>query len=97
MPTKKKIIGFRIDVTIEPDEGNFHAYCPAFKGLHTSGATKEEALNNVRNAAIAYIESLVKHGDPIPVGIIIREEKKDKTPRNGQTYFTEDLRVPCLT
>ena len=97
LPAKKPIIGFRVDISIEPDDDGFHAFCPALKGLHTSGNTKEEALDNARNAAIAYIESLIKHGDPIPVGLVIREENKDKTPKNGPSCFTEDLQVAFTT
>jgi hypothetical protein len=40
---KKEQIAFRIQVIVEPDEGEYHAYCPALKGLHTGGTTQEEA------------------------------------------------------
>ena len=97
MSSKKPSIGFRIDVIIEPDEDGFHAYCPAFKGLHTSGDTKEEALDNARDAAIAYLESLIKHNDPIPVGIIMKKEVEDKIlpPRNLASHYTEDVKIAC--
>jgi len=58
---------FRLRVTLEPDEGGFHAYCPALRGCHTWGATRDEALANIREAAAAYLESMLAHGDPIPV------------------------------
>lgn len=63
----------RIQVVIEPDEGRYHAYCPALKGLHVDGETEEEALKNADTAVRAYLESLAKHDEPIPVGIIERE------------------------
>jgi len=77
-------IEFQIDIIIEPDEDGFHAYCPALKGLHTCGDTEEEALSNAKDAAIAYLHSLIKHGDPIPIGIIAgkTEETKEIPPRN---------------
>jgi len=56
----------RVRVVVEPDGEGFHAYCPALKGLHAPGATEAEALANAGDAALAYIESLIKHGDPIP-------------------------------
>ncbi len=93
----KPIIEFRIEVIVEPDDIGFHAYCPALKGLHTSGDTEEEALQNAKDAAIAYLESLIKHGDPISVGITMREEV-EKTPRpltKHAVRHTEDLRVAC--
>ena len=90
------IIAFRIEVIIEPDDSGFHAYCPALKGLHTSGETEAEALDNARGAAIAYLESLVKHGEPIPVGMAIGHEKqRNSVPTERATYHTEDLRVGC--
>jgi predicted RNase H-like HicB family nuclease len=57
---------FEVKVVIEPDEGGYHAYCPALKGLHTCGASRAEARSNARDAVIAYLESLMKHGDPFP-------------------------------
>jgi len=48
-----------IKVIIEPDEPGFHTYCPAFKGLHTDGMTKEEALENAKEAIMVYLESLL--------------------------------------
>ena len=92
MREKKPVLEFRIEVIIEPDGTTFHAYCPAFKGLHTCGDTEEQALQNARDAASAYLESLIKHGDPIPVGVIIREEAKETT---SAAYYTQDLTVAC--
>ncbi len=60
---------FQLRFVVEPDEDEYHAYCPALKGLHTGGATAEEALENAKDAAVAYILSLINHGDPIPIGI----------------------------
>lgn len=93
----KPTIEFRIEVAVEPDEIGFHAYCPALKGLHTYGDTEEEALQNAGDAAIAYLQSLMKHGDPIPVGITVREEV-ERRPHFAATrvsYRTEDLTVAC--
>ena len=59
---------FKISVVIEPDEGGFHAYCPALKGLHVNGKTQEEALENTKEAILVYFVSLAKHGDPLPIG-----------------------------
>ncbi len=92
----KSIIGFRIEVVVETDEIGFHAYCPALKGLHTCGNTKQEALNNAKDAAIAYLTSSIKHGDPIPVGIIMHKRvRKPALATKGITHHTEDLKVAC--
>lgn len=58
---------FRIEAELEPDEGGFHAFCPGFPGCHTWGATRDEALANLKDAATLYIESMLAHGDPIPI------------------------------
>ena len=62
-------IEFTIQICVEPDDDGFHAYCPALKGLHTSGATEDEAVSNAKDAAIAYLMSLIQHHDPIPIGL----------------------------
>ena len=50
---------FQLLIVIEPDGDEFHAYAPDLPGLHTSGATQEEALSNARDAATAYLRSLI--------------------------------------
>ncbi|MCL5958665.1 MAG: type II toxin-antitoxin system HicB family antitoxin [Chloroflexi bacterium] len=63
-------IEFAVEICVEPDGSEFHAYCPALKGVHVSGETEEDAVENAKDAAIAYLHSLLKHHDPIPVGVI---------------------------
>ncbi len=92
MSGSKQTIEFKIDIIIEPDESGFHAYCPALKGLHVGGDTKEEALKNAKDAAIAYLESLIKHGEPIPVGIAKQESRG---VASNVSHYTEDLKVAC--
>jgi predicted RNase H-like HicB family nuclease len=54
-------------VMIEQDEdGVYVAQAPALPGCIAQGATRAEALNNAREAIAAYLESLDKHGEPIP-------------------------------
>ena len=97
MPKRKPTVEFKVDIFIEPDDGEFHAYCPALKGLHTVGDTKEKALENARFAAIAYLESLIKHGDPIPVNVIMKRNanNKEHTAERRVNHYTEDVKVPC--
>jgi len=93
----KRMVGFRVEVCVEPDDIGFHAYCPALKGLHTCGDTEQEALQNAKDAAIAYLRTSIKYGDPIPVGIIIHAE--DECPPtisgDGIKRHTEDLAISC--
>lgn len=65
-----------VSVVVEPDDGGFHAYCPAFKGLHIDGQTQEEALARTKDALNLYVESMRAHQEPLPVGpyCIVEEE-----------------------
>jgi len=90
MNNKRPSIEFKIDFIVKPDEGSFHAYCPALKGLHVGGETREKALQNARDAAIAYLESLIKHGDPIPLRVVKRESKLGSS---DISRHTEELTV----
>lgn len=97
MRAGEPIIGFRIEVIVEPDDTGFHAYCPALKGLHTCGDTEEEALRNAKDAAIAYLQSSIKHGDPIPIGVVMQEEVGEAPNITTQhvNRHTQDLEVAC--
>lgn len=65
---KAPTLTLRLSVIVEPDEGRFHAYAPALKGLHADGDSEEDALRNLTDALPAYVESLSKHGDALPIG-----------------------------
>jgi predicted RNase H-like HicB family nuclease len=57
-------------VLIEQDEdGEFVAEVPSLPGCITQGSTRDEALENSREAIAAYLESLRAHGDPVPPSI----------------------------
>lgn len=43
-------------VLIESDEG-YAVSCPALKGCHSQGATREEALENIRDAITEWLEA----------------------------------------
>ena len=64
-------IQFAFTIVVEPDGDSCHAYCPAFPGLHTDGDTRDAACDNSADAAMAYIESLLKHHEPIPVDVLV--------------------------
>ena len=58
---------YQAEIIIEPDDGGYHAFCTALKGLHTCGETRQEAENNAIYAVTAYIKSLIKHSEPVPL------------------------------
>lgn len=55
-------------VIIEPDEdGVFVAECRSLPGCISQGATRPEAVANIRDAVSGYLASLVKHDEPVPL------------------------------
>lgn len=52
----------------EQEEGGFVAYVPELPGCHTQGETREEALENIKEARDLYLE-------------VLREKKLRSTPR----------------
>ncbi len=57
-------------VLIEPDEdGVFVAEVPSLPGCISQGKTRAEALANVKEAIAVYLESLQKHGEPVPPSV----------------------------
>jgi antitoxin HicB len=48
-------------------EGGFIVTVPALPGLVTEGDTIEEARAMVKDAIRGYLESLMKHGEEIPI------------------------------
>ena len=57
-------------VHIEPDEdGVFVAECPTLPGCISQGATRSEALNNIKDAIAGYIFSMEKHGEAVPLPV----------------------------
>lgn len=54
-------------VFIEQDEdGVFVAEVPTLPGCVSQGASRDEAIGNIRHAITGYVESLESHGEPIP-------------------------------
>jgi len=54
-------------VVIEQDEdGMFVAECTSLPGCISQGKTRAEALANIKDAIVGYLESVKKHGDPLP-------------------------------
>jgi predicted RNase H-like HicB family nuclease len=81
---------FTVDIVVEPDEDQFHAYAPALKGLHVGGRTEKEAIKNAIDATELYLQSLIRHGDPIPLGIR-QEEIRADSGHEGVHAHTESL------
>ncbi len=44
------------EILIEPDEDGFHVWCPALKGCHSFGLTRDEARENIREAIELWLD-----------------------------------------
>ncbi len=59
---------YRYTVVYEPaEEGGYVVTVPALPGLVTEGDTLTEARAMAEDAIRGYLESLRKHGEPIPI------------------------------
>ena len=61
-------------VVLEPETnaqfaGYYNARVPALPGCFSYGATRDEALVNIREAVFCYLEDLKIHGEPVPEDI----------------------------
>jgi antitoxin HicB len=59
---------YQYTVVFEPgEEGGYVVTVPALPGLVTEGDTLEEARTMAKDAIRGYLESLLKHGEEIPL------------------------------
>lgn len=57
----------KFTVYLQPaEEGGYIVTAPELPGCVTQGETREEALEMIKDAIQAYVDSLKGHGDPIP-------------------------------
>lgn len=60
----------RYRVIVEQDEDGVNvAECPSLPGCVSQGATRDEALTNIKDAMAGYLRSLSAHDEPIPPAI----------------------------
>ncbi len=64
MTTRK----YKVLLEWDPEARAWVTYVPALDYLSTFGGTREEAIDNTREAILGYIEAATKEGLPIPEG-----------------------------
>ena len=59
---------YTFKVVVEPDEGGYHAYCPALRrfGAVTQGSTEAEALKNINEVVQMIMDELKEDGIALP-------------------------------
>lgn len=99
IPPKGTTLRLTFSVIIERDGGGYHAFCPAFKGLHVDGNTEKEALKNACLAANVYLHSLAMNGDPLPIGPDCSIEQGEQIPHvpPGAMLRHLELQWPSLS
>jgi predicted RNase H-like HicB family nuclease len=74
-------------VIIGKEEEVYHAYCPALKGCHSWGYSREDAIVNIKEAIAAYVEDLIKAGESIPTDLSPEELSATSSPISGLKGF----------
>lgn len=59
---------------LEKDGDQWHAFCPDLKGCHTFGETKEEALKNLKDAVLLYLEDEI---DTQSMEVLLKAQDKE--------------------
>jgi len=67
-------------VILEPETdpefaGYYNAQVPALPGCFSYGATREEALINIKQAILCYLEDMETHGESLPQDVSARLER----------------------
>jgi predicted RNase H-like HicB family nuclease len=58
-------MGYTVILEKEPD-GQYVALVPALPGCVSQGATRQEVMENIREAIEFYVEDCIAAGDPVP-------------------------------
>jgi predicted RNase H-like HicB family nuclease len=64
MTTRDTVMEF--EVLIEPGEDGFHVWCPALKGCHSFGLTRDDARENIIEAIEGWLEGAQQLSLSIP-------------------------------
>lgn len=90
-----KRLRLALSVFVEKDGNSFHAFCPGLKGLHVDGHSEEEAIQNAAEAATCYIGSLIRHGDPLPIGPHFTAEHEEHISPIPPGALLRHIEVQC--
>lgn len=53
----ENVLPMKRDIVLEEEEdGTFSVHCPALKGCHSQGATRDEAIRNMQEAIDLYLD-----------------------------------------
>jgi len=58
---------YKIVLEPDPEDGGYVVHCPALPGCYSQGDTRDQALDNIREAIEAHLESLDQMNDAASV------------------------------
>jgi len=70
---------YRFLIVIEKADGNYSAYSPDLPGCVATGATREEAEQNMYQAIEMHIKGLREYGLPVPESNFFAEHRRVHT------------------
>ena len=73
----------QFEILMEPDEDGFHVWCPALRGCHSWGATKDEARTMIREAIELWLEAADPVENPILDNEVIAVETLESSTPQG--------------
>lgn len=53
-------------ILIPQPDGGYFVDCPSLPGCHSQGDTRDEALENIREAIVLVLEDMAEQGEPVP-------------------------------
>ena len=65
---------FTVVLERELEAGGYSVHVPALPGCHSQGETRDEALDNIKEAIELYISYLRDKGEPIPQEDVVSVE-----------------------
>jgi predicted RNase H-like HicB family nuclease len=84
-------------IIIERDGKKYHGFAPGLKGLHVDGRTVDATAKNAMKAVCAYLISLERRGESIPLGPYLKADyiriDKEIVPDLPGMAFLQS--IPC--
>ena len=91
----------KFTVILEPEEVGYSVYCPALPGCVSQGDSREEALDNIREAIEGILFVREKHGRSIATEtaeLVAEEVRRCLMERQAEglplTIETEEVEIP---
>lgn len=86
---------------IDDTDGSIYARPTGLKGVHVSGATEQEALDNLQEAIISTIETYNQINEPIPqnedITIIVKATLTRDLPKPTDTIYDGEYECQYVT